>query len=583
MNAHDLPMTSAASDTPAAEDGGELLLQAFCDLGIDYIISSPGSEWPPLWEALARQRRDGLPGPTYVDCGHETLAVGIAAGIAQVTGRMQAVLLHAGPGLSQGAMAIGSARDLEVPMLVMSGESATYGENGFDPGAQWYRNLSVVGGQQRLIEPLVKWAQLVPSHETLYGCVVRAGEMAQRTPKGPVYLSVSMDAMLQKCVAPTKRQRARETPRLRPAQADIDAIAQLLARARSPLIAVQNPGGDVAAYHALLDLAEALCIPVTEAPGGYFSNFPKSHELYLGVGRQPQEADCDLLLVVENATPWYPPSNFPQGLPIVAIAANVLKPHLVYQRLGATHYLEGDVASTLQLLADGARGHGVAQPILEARLQRSRKLHDEWVGKQAEVRKRAREVATITVPLLIETLQRLLPADAAYVDETIVHRPHIRENLHWDTPQVYFRSPTGLGQGVAYALGVKQAAPHRPVVMLIGDGTFMYNPVVPALAYADEHRLPLLVVILNNLKYAVMQELHDRFFPAGTAKKEDDYYGVHLHDTHYERTAAIVDGFGCRIDRPEQLEPAIRQALDALTRGKSAILNVYMPDAVAFK
>ena len=110
------------------QDGGEAILEAFRNLHVDYVISSPGSEWPPIWEALARQKIGGLKGPTYMDCGHETLAVGVAVGYTQVTGRMQAVLLHAGSGLLQGAMGLQGARAYEVPMLVMSGESLSYGE-----------------------------------------------------------------------------------------------------------------------------------------------------------------------------------------------------------------------------------------------------------------------------------------------------------------------------------------------------------------------------------------------------------------------------------------------------------------------
>ena len=62
------------------------------------------------------------------------------------------------------------------------------------------------------------------------------------------------------------------------------------------------------------------------------------------------------------------------------------------------------------------------------------------------------------------------------------------------------------GQGLGYALGVKLALPKRTVVMTIGDGSFMYNPVVPAIAFADEHKLPLAEFsIFNNAKYAAMQ------------------------------------------------------------------------------
>ena len=90
----------------AALDGGEAVLRAAADLGVDYIFSSAGSEWAPVWEALARRDAAGGTGPRYLDLTHETLAVAMATGYANVTGRGQVVLLHAAAGLLQGANAI---------------------------------------------------------------------------------------------------------------------------------------------------------------------------------------------------------------------------------------------------------------------------------------------------------------------------------------------------------------------------------------------------------------------------------------------------------------------------------------------
>src|SRR5580704_9014637 len=123
-------------------DGGEALLQACTDLGADYIFSSAGSEWAPVWEALARREAAGEAAPRYLDLAHETIAVGMATGYAAVTGRVQAVLL-------QGANAVQGALLTGVPVVVCSGESTGYGDGaGRDPGSQWYRNLSIVGGPQ---------------------------------------------------------------------------------------------------------------------------------------------------------------------------------------------------------------------------------------------------------------------------------------------------------------------------------------------------------------------------------------------------------------------------------------------------
>src|SRR5262252_6821018 len=70
-------------------DGGEAILEAFRKLKIDYIMSSPGSEWSPIWEALARQKLDNKAGPTFVESWHETLAVNMATGYTLMTGRSE--------------------------------------------------------------------------------------------------------------------------------------------------------------------------------------------------------------------------------------------------------------------------------------------------------------------------------------------------------------------------------------------------------------------------------------------------------------------------------------------------------------
>ena len=62
-------------------DGGEAILEAFRNLNIEYVISSPGSEWGPVWESLADQKVEGRDGPIYLSCWHEPLAVNLAAGL----------------------------------------------------------------------------------------------------------------------------------------------------------------------------------------------------------------------------------------------------------------------------------------------------------------------------------------------------------------------------------------------------------------------------------------------------------------------------------------------------------------------
>jgi acetolactate synthase I/II/III large subunit len=558
-------------------DGGEAILEALRRLKVDYIVSSPGSEWPSLWEAMARQKRDGSPGPTYLDCGHEILAITLAAGYTKVTGRMQVVLLHAGAGLLQGSMAVGAARAMEVPMLVMSGEAGGYGESAFDPGSQWYRNLSVIGGPQRLLEPLVKFAQQAPAPEILYESVVRAGELAQRQPKGPTYLCVSMETMLQGWQKPDVLRSVPAAPKSQPLYSEIESVAAKIARAKNPIIAAENAGPSIEAFNALIELVDLAAIPVVEGQGAFFGNFPKNHDLYLGSQIGPFYGMVDLVLLVETRAPWYPPSNAPPGAEIISISENALKSHMVYQVMHAGQYLEGDVATTLKLLSEALRSLGVEYEKVAERRARWAAEHRKWEGRLRAAEENAVSLGTITTPLLAKTLREVMPPDTAYVDETIVHAIAIREHLDWRDPLTFFRAPSGLGQGLGYALGVKLATPQRPVVVLIGDGTFMYNPVVPAIAFADERRLPLLIVVANNAKYGAMQHFHDIFYPNGIATANQDYYGVYIKGPKYEEAAKMVGGYAMEVARPADLRPALEDALKSVESGKTAILNVMMP------
>ena len=267
---------------PAGRDGGEAVLAACRSLGVDVIFCSSGSEWAPVWEALARQERDGTAGPRYLDLLHETLAVAMATGYSLVTRRPQLVLLHAGPGLLQGANGIHGALLSNVPMVVCSAESLSYGEGDLDPGSQWYRNLSMVGGPQAFAAPFVKWSNQAATSAVAHGMVIRAAELAQRAPAGPVYLNIPVEALLEPWTPPASDRPVPPPGETVAAPGDVTAVAATLAAARKPLIITESAGRDPQAFGALTELAEALAIGVVEPQSAVCANFPATHPLYQG-------------------------------------------------------------------------------------------------------------------------------------------------------------------------------------------------------------------------------------------------------------------------------------------------------------
>jgi acetolactate synthase-1/2/3 large subunit len=543
-------------------DGGEAVVSAFEAVGADYIFSSPGSEWAPVWEALARRHRDGVPSPVYLDLTHETVAVGMATGYALVTGRAQGVLLHAGPGLLQGAMAIHGALLAGVPMVVMSSESSTYGDApGVDPGGQWYRNLSVVGGPHAMAAPFTKWANQAASVHTLHGMVTRAAEMAERAPAGPVYLNVPLEVLLDPW------QPAVSTPVARPGKTvsapdDVTRVLDLLLAAERPVIVTETAGREAGGVAALVEFAETFEIPVVEPSSAVCANFPRGHRLHVGGDVEPFMAEADLMLLVNCRAPFYPPSRRPQGT-VVVIDEVPQRPHVAYQVLHAAHYLEGGVAATLRQLS--ARGRS---RVPEARRSGAVALR---AAAAAAVRTAEREAAAKAPgidPIRLAVALREL--DAVVVDETITHSRFVRRHL---ASEDYFYVQGGLGQGIAVALGVKLAIPDRLVVLTIGDGAFLYNPIVQSLEASRAQ--PILIVVFNNREYRSMKMNHLRFYPRGAAVETGEFLGVDLAgQPELSSFAAPFGMHGEAVGSLDELEPALARAVKSVRSGVTAIINV---------
>ncbi|MEC9206549.1 MAG: thiamine pyrophosphate-binding protein, partial [Pseudomonadota bacterium] len=430
-------------------DGGEAILEAFRQLDIDYVIASPGSEWGSVWEAFARQEREKTKGPRYLNCAHETLAVDLAIGYSVMTGRMQAVMLHTGVGLLQGSIGIDTAYRQSVPMVVVSGESLSYSEHdGFDPGPQWHGVLSVVGGPTVLASGITKWSQSVSSQHTLYEQLIRAGEMAQRSPAGPVYMSVPIETMLHDWTPPQAPRAVPPAPKPVPPAEDIEAVADMLLNAKNPAIVAESIGRDPAGYSATVELSEMLAIPVSECRWLDFTNFPKEHPMYQGMGEPDYLKDCDVVLTLRARAPWTPPSAKPANAKIVNIDETPFRPHMVHQSLQADIFLEGDAIATLQSL-NSIICDRVVDAEVSQRWEKWSEAHDDMVTRNKAIEADGLSKETITPIGLCATLSALLPDEAVFVDETITHRPIIIRHLDYRGPRSFYTAATGgLGQGL---------------------------------------------------------------------------------------------------------------------------------------
>ena len=556
-------------------DGGEAIVEACRKLECKYILSSPGTEWAPVWEAMANQKQSGNSGPVLMDVWHETLAVDIAAGYTMATGEMQMVLLHAGSGLLQGNMGIHGAFCAGVPMVVISGESMTYGEQpGFDPGAQWINNLSIVGGTTRLVEPIVKYASIAGSPYTVYESIIRAGEIAQRVPTGPTYLSVSTETLMDEWTAPESPRDVPAAPRVLSAPEDINKLADKISESKTPVVLTEAAGQDNEAYDALLELCELLSLPVVENPGALFANFPKDHPLHQGHNIKQFWDEADLVLVIRTRAPWYPPSDRPPNATIAIIDEDPHRNSMVYQSHQADMYLEGNVAQTLRDLAAVTESLGIDKSKIKERLDKYSSAHEALMDQRRSQQVEARKSTPIDPIWLCACLNEVMPKGTTYVDEVTTHTGLLRQHVMWGEAGTLYSRQGGLGQGLGLSLGVKLAKPDVPVVTLIGDGAFLYNPVLQSLGASREFSLPVMSVIFNNKKYAAMQGMHLKMYPKGIAVDTDVFHGTHIQAPDFTKVAEAFGAYGERVEDPEKVQGALKNGLEALRAGKSAIIDV---------
>ena len=562
-------------------DGGEAVLRAATDLGADYIFASAGSEWAPVWEALARRDATGGSGPRYLDLAHETLAVAMATGYANVTGRGQFVLLHAAAGLLQGANAVHGALLAGAPMVVCSGESTGYGDAaGPDPGSQWYRNLSVVGGPQAIAAPFTKWSNAAADVSVLYGMLKRAGELAAQAPAGPVYVNTPVEVLLAPWT-PAATSRAPFAPAngTVAVPSEIEVAVRLLAAAERPVLAVETAGRDPEAFAALVSLAELLALPVVEPQSAVSSCFPRSNPLHAGGELGPLAADADLVVLLGCRSPWYPPSAKPGDATVLVIDEVPHRPHMAYQVLTADHYVGGAMAPTLRAIIARLHEWGIREETVSRRRDRIVAAHAAASTARIEAESAALSAGSGPVePVAVAaTLRSLIGDDALVVDETITHSRVLVRHLMADGSGRYAYVQGGLGQGLGVALGTKLAADDRLVVLTVGDGSWLYNPVPQGLMASAQYGLPLLIVVFNNMKYLSMRFNLTRAYPSGTYVHDDRGYGVDLSaQPDAAAVAAACGAAGFTVTTTPELGPTMEKAIATVRAGQTAVVNVHL-------
>ncbi len=523
--------------------------------GVRHIFGNPGTTEQGFMDVLQE-----YPQLEFMLALHEGVAVSMADAYARLTRRPAFVEVHIAPGLGNAMGMMHNAAIGKTPMVVYAGQSPTH---------TLFQEPHLSGPLVDMARPVCKWSAQITHGHDVPRALRRAFKVAMEPPQGPVFLALPLDTLDEQSefdIRPTTYTswRGRVDP------AGMGEVAAMLLAARKPMLMVGDSVSLADAQPEVVALAELAGVPIFECYASEF-NVPATHPLYLGnlnfVTPKPLMAaldGCDLLLVVgapmfQLIFPDPERSPVPAGTKVVQIDVN---PWEIGKNLTPDLAFLADPKAALAELAEQlhrrrspeqARGAAARAEQIGERTRAARAQY--W-----EQAKKSWDATPISAPRLMHELKQALPENFLIFSEAITNQAHLTAAIEPSEPGRIVRvRGGGIGPGLPGSLGAQLARPDRKVVGVCSDGAAMYS--ISALWTAAHHKLPVTYVMLSNRAYRILKLNMVEYL--GTAARGRQFVAMDLTDPElrFDRMANAMGVMGRRVERPEDLAPALREAI----------------------
>ena len=561
------------TDKPMTVTAGGALFGKLKALGVDYVFANSGTDFPPIIEGLIEARDKGIDLPQAVTVPHEHVAVGMAHGYYQMSGRAQAVMLHTNVGLSNGATgAINAACD-QVPMFLMSGRTPVA-----EGGRFGARTVPIGWGQEMydqtaLVREACKWDYELRFPDHVAEVLDRGWSIANSTPQGPVYLSLPREVLCEPCPPDGLDRPSRMVPAVTaPSQAALDGAATLLATAKNPLIVAQRGAGSLEAFNALARFVEEWAIPLSH----YWANqiaIPMSSPCHVGWNPGDLLNDADVVLVVNALAPWWPDRAVPNpDAKVIHLGPDPLFARSTPIRTFRSDVtLAGDTAQTILALIEAVNGRSRDAAVLEQRRARVAAIAS---GERERVRETARQGCKS--PMSKEWVSHCLGKAIRGRKASVFHELGCPlPPLELDDHKSYFQEPHsgGLGWGPPAAMGAQLADPDRLVFATVGDGSYMFANPTACHQVCEALGLPVITLVLNNEEWGAVRHSVEGLYKGGLASKSNDVPLTSLRPSpDFTKTAEASRAYTETVTDGHDLPAALERAIKVATEDKRQVL-----------
>ena len=574
---------SQESAALGTKNGGDAIIDVLMQYSVEYVFTSPIAALAPLWEAFAKRHAvspDAL--PQYVNCRHELLAVSLAIGYYKSTGKLPVVCLPTGLGVLNGSMALRTAKQEGIPMLVISPDTMTFGEEARkDPGPEWPTFLIDEYGPARHAATTTKWSIACRTPHDLYPNLHRAIYFSQQIAKGPVMVEIPFELMMtpyDEVDSPANRMPGLTSDSVVASADHLEQVAQTIAAAKNPIIITEHFGSSRKAIELLDLFSTTLAAPVFEWWMPAYANYDRSSPLHGKGGVEQVLGDADLVIVLCSHGPWHAPKQtLRPGCQVIVIEQAPLRPTSAFWGYETTVCVSGDPILNLEAIQQRLSESALLmenQAVIAERFTKwseynesQKKVFEDKV--EAEV-KMAEDNGSVHASVVFEELARSLPVGSIIVDEMVSQIPSFT-HYFFQQPEKQFQHcrgwQGGLGTGIGVALGAKLANPNRMVVCVVGDGAFNYNPIPACFGFSQQCNLPILIVVMNNSGYISQTWNFYKYFPEGAALSNHYLPGASIDPSpKYALLPPAWGGYGECVETKQDLSSAVATALDHVER-----------------
>ncbi len=529
--------------------GGEALLRALHDEGVEIIFGYPGGAVLHIYDAIFNQDK-----VEHILVRHEQAATHAADGYARGTGKPGVVLVTSGPGATNAITGIATAYMDSIPMVVISGqvESRMIGTDGF-------QETDMVG----VSRPIVKHSFMVQNPSDIPFIVKKAFHIATTGRPGPVVIDIPKD------VTDPKTKFDYEYPadiKMRSYAVPAKGHSGQIKKAVDALMAAKRPmiyaGGGVIqgeGSQLLTELARKLGFPITNTLMG-LGAYPASDKQFLGMlgMHGTYEANMsmhysDVLLAIgvrfdDRVTN----SDVTKFCPDATILHVDIDPASISKTVSADVPIVGSVTSVLEEML--SQIVSLKQKVDKKSLKVWWDQIEQWREKDSLAVTPSTD-GTIKPQEVVQAVFEITKGDAYVSSDVGQHQMFAAQYYGFDKPRRWINSG-GLGTmgfGFPAAMGIQLAFPGAVSVCITGEGSFQMN--LQELATCMQYKLPVKIVCLNNRALGMVKQWQDM-----------QYGGRYSHSTYEEslpdfvKLAEAYGHVGIRIEDKSELDAKLREA-----------------------